>query len=71
MTNQEMLAVLKGTTEQKKILFDELLEKASSELGLEDGEKVILEALKKDLLKPKSVVVQMNANVVGMSGVKF
>lgn len=70
MTNQEMLAVLKGSVESKRLLFDELIEKAASEVGIDDGEKVILETLKKDLFKPKSVIIEMSASLQGNSGAK-
>lgn len=66
-----MLAVLKGSLDDKKLLFDELIEKASSEFGIDDGEKIILEALKKDLFKPKSIVLEMSAGLKGTGGVKI
>jgi hypothetical protein len=65
-----MLAVLKGSQDDKKLLFDELIEKATSEDGLDAGEVVILEALKKDLFKPKSIVLEMSAGLKGVGGVK-
>lgn len=66
-----MLAILKGSLDDKKLLFDELIEKAASEVGIDDGEKVILEALKKDLFKPKSIIVEMGAGLKGVGGVKL
>lgn len=65
-----MLAVLKGSQDDKKLLFDELIEKANSEDGLDAGEIVILETLKKDLFKPKSIVLEMSAGLKGVGGVK-
>ena len=59
-TNREMLAVLTGSIEEKKILLDELIEKANLQ-GIEDGEMIILEALKKDLFKPTPIVVDLSA----------
>lgn len=66
-----MLAALKGTAEEKRTLFDELIEKANSDEGLDSGELVILETLKKELLKPKSIIVQMGAGLKGVGGVKL
>jgi hypothetical protein len=68
-TNQEMLLILKGSLDDKKLLFDELIEKANSESGLEGGEIVVLEALKKDLFKPRSIIVEMGVNLKGAGGV--
>lgn len=69
MIPREMLKVLSGSTEAKRVLFDQLLEKAINE-ELSDDELPILEALKKDLLKPESRVVSLSATVVATSGVK-
>jgi hypothetical protein len=60
---REMVKILKGTLDQKKQLFDELLIKAV-DVGLEDFEIPILEALKKELIV-ESKVVQMEANLEG------
>ena len=70
-TNQEMLSILKGSLDDKRLLFDELVDKASSEYGIDDGEKIILEALKKELFKPKPVVLEMSAGLKGVGGVKI
>ena len=69
-TNREMLAVLTGSIEEKKILLDELIEKANLQ-GIEDGEMIILEALKKDLFKPTPIVVDMSAGLKGVGGVNI
>jgi hypothetical protein len=70
MTNQEMLLVLKGDHDGKLRLFNELTEKVQNGSALEDGEVPIFETLKKELLKPASVVVSLEANLVGSSGTK-
>ena len=72
MTYQEMVKVLKGSAEEQKQLFDTLINKAINE-SLDDGELVIVEALKKQLFSGKvdSKIVQMSANVYGISGVKL
>ena len=70
MTNQEMLAVLKGTTEAKVRLFNELTAKVQAGDAMDDSEVPIFEALKKELFKPASVVVQMDASLTGSSGAK-
>lgn len=66
-TSQEMLQILKGADADKRVLFDDLFEKNLSE-GLSDGEIVILEALKKELIKPVSQVVDMSASMFGQGG---
>lgn len=63
MTNQQMIIALKGNLEQKKLLFDQLIEKSINE-GLEDNEIPILEALKKELIIKKEVV-QLSAVMQG------
>lgn len=70
MTNQEMLLVLKGDRDGKLRLFNELTEKVQTGVALEDGEVPVFEALKKELIKPASVVVSLEANLVGSSGTK-
>lgn len=51
MTAIEMNRVLRGTDEEKRNLFDDLMGKAMSGEPLEDYEVVILETLKKMLFK--------------------
>jgi predicted transcriptional regulator len=70
MTNKEMLMILKGNHDGKLRLFNELTEKVQSGTALEDGEVPVFEALKKELLKPASVVVSLEANLTGSSGTK-
>lgn len=67
MTNQEMLIVLKGDTEGKVRLFNELTAKVQSGEPMDDSEVPVFEALKKELFKPASVVVQMEASLTGSS----
>ena len=68
-TNQEMLAVLKGTVDEQKSLFDEFISRMSSGEILEEGEIIVMEALKKQLFKPKSIIVSMESNLSGQGGV--
>jgi hypothetical protein len=70
-SNTEMLAILKGSTEEQKVLFDELIGRMASGELLDDGELIILETLKKELFKPKSVIVSMESNLQGMGGVSI
>ena len=71
MTNQEILSVLKGDTDGKLRLFNELTAKVQSGEALSDDEVPFFEALKKDLFNPKRIV-SLEANLVGSSssGVK-
>jgi hypothetical protein len=70
MTNQEMLTALKGSREDKLKLFNELSEKVQNGSPLEDGEVPVFETLKKELLKPASVIVSMEATLFGKSDTK-
>lgn len=68
MTPQSALKKLKGTTEQKNELFNSLIDKSMSST-LEDWERVMLEAVKKELF-PKKEVVQMSATMKGVGGAR-
>jgi hypothetical protein len=69
MTNQEMLAALKGDRQVKLNLFNQMVEQVQSGLELSDDQLPIFEALKKELMvKPQ--VVQLEANLVGSSSAK-
>ena len=70
MTNQEMLAVLKGSVEGKVRLFNELTAKVQSGEPMDDSEIPVFETLKRELFKPAPQVVQMEANLVGSSSAK-
>lgn len=70
MTNQEMLAVLKGDHEGKVRLFNELTAKVQEGIPMDDAEIPVFETLKKELFKPAAQVVQMEANLVGSSSAK-
>jgi len=63
-----MLAILKGTTEEQRMLFDEFISRMASGEILEEGELIVMEALKKQLFKPKSIVVSMESNLKGVGG---
>ena len=67
-SNQEMLAILKGSVDDQKILFDEFISRMSSGEILEEGELIVMEALKKQLFKPKSIIVSMESNLKGVGG---
>lgn len=67
-SNQEMLAILKGTTEEQRMLFDEFISRMASGEILEEGEVIVMEALKKQLFKPKSIIVSMESNLKGVGG---
>jgi len=66
-TNAEMLAILKGSREEKINLFDELFEYVSSGNTLTDGETIIFETLKNMLFVP-SQIVNIGASVSGNGG---
>ena len=70
MTNQEMLMVLKGNMDGKVRLFNELTAKVQLGEPMDDSEVPIFEALKKELFKPASTVVQMEASLTGSSSSK-
>lgn len=65
MTAQEMLAVLKGTEEQRYSLFQSLLSTIEQGILLNDEEVVFFEALKKEFVSPPAQVLQMSASLVG------
>lgn len=67
MTNQEMIAALKGTFEQKQMLYDFFFQKVSQGELLEDNEVPLFEAVRKELTK-KSEVVTMSGHAIGVSG---
>lgn len=68
MTNQEMLAILKGNQAGKVQLFNELTAKVQSGEPMTDSEVPVFEALKKELFKPASIIVQVEAGLTGSSG---
>lgn len=68
MTNKEMLCVLKGCTQEKINLFNQLTEKVQSGQPMTDDEIPVFETLKKELFKNQHVIVEMSANLVGSSG---
>jgi hypothetical protein len=68
MTNQEMLAILKGNQAGKFQLFNELTAKVQSGEPMNDSEVPVFEALKKELFKPASIIVQVEAGLTGSSG---
>lgn len=70
MTNQEMLFLLKGTTEQKQMLYDFFSQKVTQGEPLEDNEIPFFEAVRKELTK-KSVVVSMSGSASGVSGAQI
>lgn len=68
MTNKEMLMILKGDHDGKLRLFNELIEKVKQGEALDDNELPVFETLKKELFKPASVVVSLEAKLTGSSG---
>lgn len=70
MTNQEMLGLLKGSIEQKQMLFDYFVQKVSQGETLEENEVPLFEAVRKELTR-KSEVVSMSGRAVGVSGAKI
>lgn len=69
MTNQEMIAALKGTFEQKQMLYDFFFQKVSQGELLEDNEIHLFEAVGKELTKKPSVV-SMSGTATGVGGVQ-
>ena len=65
MTAQEALKKLKGSTDDKRELFDYFVQKAITE-SLEEWEGGMLEAVKKGLF-PEKKTVQMEATMKGTS----
>lgn len=66
MTPRDALAKLKGSADDKALLFEQLIAKAQTQ-SLEEWEVVMLEALKNDFT-PKSRVVEMSATLKGIGG---
>lgn len=64
MLPQDALKKLKGTDIQKRELFDFFVEKAIAS-SLEEWEGAMLEALKKELIKPMAQVIQISASMKG------
>lgn len=69
MTNSEKVKLMAGSIEDKKKLFDYLVELAYNE-SIGDDELPMLEFLKKEMNKPKSQIVSMSASLKGDGGVK-
>ena len=67
-SNKEMLDILKGSVDEQKTLFDEFISRMSSGEVLEEGEFIIMAALKKQLFKPKSIVLSMESTLTGNGG---
>lgn len=68
MTNQEMLGLLKGSIEQKQMLFDYFVQKVSQGETLEENEVPLFEAVRKELTKKTGTIVQMSGHATGVSG---
>jgi hypothetical protein len=69
MTPTEAVKKLKGTDVQKRELFDFFVEKAITGT-LDDWEGMMLETLKKELIKPAKQVVDMSASMHGAGGLQ-
>ncbi len=69
MNQTEMLKKLSGSFEDKKELFDILLEKAISG-SIEDSETAMLEFLKLNLIKQEVIVGELSATMKGTSGIQ-
>lgn len=70
MTNQEMVKALKGSVQQKQMLYDFFFAKISQGKVLEDNEVPMFEAVRKELTK-KSEIVTMSGSASGNSGAKL
>jgi hypothetical protein len=70
MRPSEAVQVLKGSSEQKHSLFNELMEKAVNG-QIEEWEIPFLETLKKELIKPVSKIVDMSSSLRGGGGVRL
>lgn len=68
MTNQEMVAALKGDIGQKQMLYNYFMDRITSGQNLEEHELPMFEAVRKELSK-KTQVVQMSGVAHGVSGV--
>jgi hypothetical protein len=58
---------LKGSDVEKRELFDFFVQKAITDT-LEEWEGIMLESLKKELIKPAKQIVEMSANLHGSAG---
>jgi len=67
MNNHEKLQKMKGTREDKIELLNMFMNSLMNGETLEDGDYVMLEFLKKDLINKQ--VVDMSATVTGVGGV--
>lgn len=65
MTNQEMVAALKGGQGQKQMLYEYFMTKIQNGESLDDNELPIFEAVRKEMTKPTNVV-QMSGHAVGV-----
>lgn len=68
MTPREMAMVLKGSAEEKRNLFDQMISRVCEGEQLSDNEVPIFEALKKELMI-KSEIVTMSASVQAAGGI--
>ena len=68
MTNQEMVAALKGGPGQKQMLYDHFMTKIQNGESLEDNELTLFEAVRKEINK-KSEIVTMSGHATGVSGI--
>lgn len=66
-----MVQILKGSSEEKSKLFEEMLSRFMSGENLSDDELPIFEALKKEFIKPAGKVVEIEATLVGKSSQKI
>lgn len=67
MTNQEMVQLLKGTQEQRQMLYDYFFQRLANGESLEEHELPLFEAARKEVSR-KSVVVTMSGSASGASG---
>jgi hypothetical protein len=68
MTPTDAVKKLKGSDVEKRELFDFFVEKAITGT-LDEWEGIMLETLKKELIKPAKQVVDMSAKLAGVGGV--
>lgn len=62
-----MLSILKGDQQGKLALFEHLTLKVQSGEAMDDSEIPIFETLKRELFRPASTIVQLEANLTGSS----
>jgi hypothetical protein len=67
MTNSEMVVLLKGNSEQKKMLYDYFFQRIAQGEALEETEIPLFEAARK-AISIKSEVVTMSGSATGSSG---